>query len=495
MKDAIFTCNDVSVRVSSEEERILTYLENMFGDYYKLSENVQNVDSNLFFHTRKPDSYLYLDREKGDSTNNYITGDKDGLHIYLPEFNDKKLSYVKRIFTTSWVKTFQKKGYTILHGACAFKNNNGVVITGAPGSGKTTLLLKLLNRGYGYLANDRLALKMQDGKIIVCGIPFSMGIREEDIKKDVDGYDSYYLKEERKKFLENKEVPRYFSVDMKSSVPLSTIVFCAHDLNKTGVEVNAVENANERILSNVMIDDCIPEQKYYLHSIFGRYNNRLCDLSSVKTIELLQGLHSEKSTVDTVDKSLKSQKEGVNYMAEPTDITFKVGEVRVNCRAAAVIVHDGQILFQKREQDSVWALPGGKIAILEKGKDTIKREMSQEIGEDVEVSKSYGVIENFFEFNGEHFHEFLMCHSASLPADSKFYEKKFFPGIEEEKHLQFAWFDAKELDEYSIAPPQMKPFLKKVIASKQKKTFSEQNIETGEKTMIKSTTRGFNHDR
>lgn len=79
-------------------------------------------------------------------------------------------------------------------------------------------------------------------------------------------------------------------------------------------------------------------------------------------------------------------------MAEPTDITFKICNVRVNCRAVAIILNDGNILFQKRETDPVWALPGEKIAVLEKGKDTINRELNEEIGEPVEGSNLYNVV-------------------------------------------------------------------------------------------------------
>ena len=36
-------------------------------------------------------------------------------------------------------------------------------------------------------------------------------------------------------------------------------------------------------------------------------------------------------------------------MAEPTDITFKICNVRVNCRAVAIILNEGNILFKKRK--------------------------------------------------------------------------------------------------------------------------------------------------
>ena len=43
------------------------------------------------------------------------------------------------------------------------------------------------------------------------------------------------------------------------------------------------------------------------------------------------------------------------------------------------------ILFQKKKTDLNWALPGGAIATLERGKDVVKREFQEETGCDVEV--------------------------------------------------------------------------------------------------------------
>lgn len=157
-------------------------------------------------------------------------------------------------------------------------------------------------------------------------------------------------------------------------------------------------------------------------------------------------------------------------MAEPTDITFKICNVRVNCRAVAIILNEGNILFQKRETDPVWALPGGKIAVLEKGRDTINRELNEEIGEAVEVSSLYNVEENFFEYNGEQFHEYMFLYLAKLNEYSNLKYKKFFDGVEKGKNLKFAWFNKKELDMYNVVPVEIKDILKEIIDAK------EQNV-------------------
>ena len=150
-------------------------------------------------------------------------------------------------------------------------------------------------------------------------------------------------------------------------------------------------------------------------------------------------------------------------MAEPTDITFKICNVRVNCRAVAIILNEGNILFQKRETDPVWALPGGKIAVLEKGQDTINRELNEEIGEPVEVSNLYDVEENFFEYNGEQFHEYMFLYLAKLKEYSNLKNEKFFDGVEKKKHLKFAWFNKEELDKYNVVPIEIKDTLKEII--------------------------------
>ncbi len=154
-------------------------------------------------------------------------------------------------------------------------------------------------------------------------------------------------------------------------------------------------------------------------------------------------------------------------MAEKTDITFKICNVRVNVRAVAIIVNNGAILFQKRETDPVWALPGGKVAILEKGEETINRELEEEIGEKVEVSNLFDVKENFFEYNNEKFHEYMFMYLAKLKNDSKLKNSKYFDGVEKQKHLKYAWFNSNELNSNNIVPVEIIDILKNIIENEQ----------------------------
>lgn len=153
-------------------------------------------------------------------------------------------------------------------------------------------------------------------------------------------------------------------------------------------------------------------------------------------------------------------------MAEKTDITFEICDVIVNVRAVAIIINNGCVLFQKKENDLVWALPGGKIAIMEKGNETIKRELREEIGEEVEVSELFDVRENFFTYNNKGFHEYMFLYFAKLKNDSKLKNNKFFDGVEVNKHLKFVWLNSKELEEYNVVPVDIIGMLRDIIGEK-----------------------------
>ena len=153
-------------------------------------------------------------------------------------------------------------------------------------------------------------------------------------------------------------------------------------------------------------------------------------------------------------------------MAEKTDLQYEICGVIVNCRAVAIIMNDNKILFQKRKQDEFWALPGGKIAVLERGKETVKRELSEEIGVNVEVGELLDVKENFFKFKDKKFHEFIFMYLTSLNDNMKLERKIEFNGVEEQKNLVFKWFDKEEINENNIRPVFLNEILIEIMEEK-----------------------------
>ena len=127
------------------------------------------------------------------------------------------------------------------------------------------------------------------------------------------------------------------------------------------------------------------------------------------------------------------------------DINVKIGDYVLNCRAVGIIRNGNKILFQKKENDKYWALPGGKIAVGDTGEVTIKRELQEEIGIDVGVIRVHSIVENFFSFDNDKYHQYIFCYLLSVNKDSFIYEDEEFEGIEN-KGIIYRWIDINALE-------------------------------------------------
>ena len=61
-----------------------------------------------------------------------------------------------------------------IHGSCASRSGDGVLVIGPSGAGKSDLVLRLLARGFDLVADDRVAI--EDG--IACPVPALAGLLE-----------------------------------------------------------------------------------------------------------------------------------------------------------------------------------------------------------------------------------------------------------------------------------------------------------------------------
>ena len=143
------------------------------------------------------------------------------------------------------------------------------------------------------------------------------------------------------------------------------------------------------------------------------------------------------------------------------DLTIYLDEGVLNCRAAAIIVHNEKILFHHNVEKPYYALIGGRVQITESSDDTVRREIFEELGKEIELTGYIGTVENFFEHKGKTFHEIMFIHKAEFINDE---DKKIIDtmqNIEEgEKHVQYEWIDINELDKYEIKPIIIKKILK-----------------------------------
>ena len=83
------------------------------------------------------------------------------------------------------------------------------------------------------------------------------------------------------------------------------------------------------------------------------------------------------------------------------DLTLDVEEYKLNIRAGGVIIHNNKILTHKSINKDYYCLPGGRISIGESSEETIKREIKEELGKDIEITGYIATIENFFEMENK----------------------------------------------------------------------------------------------
>ena len=139
------------------------------------------------------------------------------------------------------------------------------------------------------------------------------------------------------------------------------------------------------------------------------------------------------------------------------DIKFTVGQQRFNHRAAAVIIKDGHLLIHRNVRDDFWALPGGRIQLMENGETAIVREIKEELGLKAEVTRFLSVHENFFTYDDVSFHEVGFYYEVSIVDDMTVTTEEFF-GAEGEEWI-YRFVPLEMLSNVTLYPVQLQTML------------------------------------
>lgn len=142
------------------------------------------------------------------------------------------------------------------------------------------------------------------------------------------------------------------------------------------------------------------------------------------------------------------------------DLTIDVEDYKLNVRAAGVIIHNNKILVHRNVNSDHYALVGGRVEIGESSANTIKREMKEELGKEVEIEGYISTIENFFEMKGSKYHEILFIHKVEFVNEKDKEIEYELKNIEGKDYLIYEWLDLDKLEEYPILPKATKDVLK-----------------------------------
>jgi 8-oxo-dGTP pyrophosphatase MutT (NUDIX family) len=133
----------------------------------------------------------------------------------------------------------------------------------------------------------------------------------------------------------------------------------------------------------------------------------------------------------------------------PSTISLPLNGGLFNFRVAGIAVCNGKILLHKTPTDNFWSLPGGRVDMFEFTKETLLREMIEETGMRVEVTDLMWVVENFFFYDGNKYHEVGFYYKMLVEVPENQYD---FQTIEEGGELLFHWHELDKLHEIKIYP-------------------------------------------
>lgn len=142
------------------------------------------------------------------------------------------------------------------------------------------------------------------------------------------------------------------------------------------------------------------------------------------------------------------------------DLSLKVQDYVLNIRAAGIVIHNGKILVHKNINENHYALIGGRVEIGEDSATTLKREIVEEIGKDIEITGYISTIENFFEAKGSKYHEIMFVHKIEFTNKDDKKIEYTIKNTEGKDYLQYEWIDLENIDNYPVVPATIKNILK-----------------------------------
>jgi ADP-ribose pyrophosphatase YjhB (NUDIX family) len=149
-----------------------------------------------------------------------------------------------------------------------------------------------------------------------------------------------------------------------------------------------------------------------------------------------------------------------------------------------VIVHGGRALIHRAGYEDFWTLPGGRVELGEPAADTLRREMQEEIGVEVEVGRLLWLIENFFVYEGKRWHEIAFYFEVALPPGCPILEatepftgtEDYYPGSPEGLELIFQWHSVADLENVYLLPSLLRTGLRSLPEQTQYVVHEDEHI-------------------
>jgi ADP-ribose pyrophosphatase YjhB (NUDIX family) len=157
------------------------------------------------------------------------------------------------------------------------------------------------------------------------------------------------------------------------------------------------------------------------------------------------------------------------------DLTFRMVSGKFNLRVAAVIIRESKILVMSDNECPYFYLPGGRVSLHETSENAIRREIAEELNENIEYAKLIWTVENFFieMQHGEDIHEICFFYQCELNAESRIYKDLDFTTLETGRINHFKWVPIDKLESLDVVPKFLKVKLSVPIEGVQHFVFNQ----------------------
>lgn len=116
-------------------------------------------------------------------------------------------------------------------------------------------------------------------------------------------------------------------------------------------------------------------------------------------------------------------------------------------RIAGLAFRDGHLLVHRAIHETFWTIPGGRAEIGETSEQTLVREMEEELGVAATVRRLLWSVENFFHYEGAHFHEYGLYYLMDIPESFPFHPTDIVHrNVDGKNELEFKWVRATKAD-------------------------------------------------
>jgi ADP-ribose pyrophosphatase YjhB (NUDIX family) len=151
-----------------------------------------------------------------------------------------------------------------------------------------------------------------------------------------------------------------------------------------------------------------------------------------------------------------------------TLINLRDGDTRFHLRVAAVCIHDGHVLLQASGDPGQYILPGGHGEVLEPTAESVRREMQEEYGVEVEVGRLLWIVENFFTDDGVRTHQLGVIYEVHLPPGCYLLDTtREYAGDDVGTPFVARWFPIATLSDTLLVPSFLRAALSQLPHSQQ----------------------------